>query len=47
MSSRTAAWLAWSMWTLCLPLVAVSGVLGFLSVSTRAWDASILFFLFP
>jgi hypothetical protein len=47
MSSRTAAWLAWSIWTLSLPLVAVSGVLGFLSVSTRTWDASISLFLFP
>jgi hypothetical protein len=30
-----------------LPLIAVSGVLGFLSASSRTWDASILLFLFP
>jgi hypothetical protein len=33
MSYRTAAWLAWSVWVLALPFIAVSGVLGFLSAS--------------
>jgi hypothetical protein len=33
MSYRTAAWLAWSVWVLALPFIAVGGVLGFLSDS--------------
>jgi hypothetical protein len=33
MSHRTTAWLAWSVWALALPFIAVCGVLGFLSDS--------------
>jgi hypothetical protein len=33
MSYRTAAWLAWSVWVLASPFIAVGGVLGFLSDS--------------
>ena len=35
MGTRTAAWLAWSVWALSLPFVALSGVLSFLSASAR------------
>ncbi len=46
MSRRIAAWLAWSMWVLCLPLVAYSvGALGFLGVSARISPDSGLFVL--
>jgi len=47
MGARTAAWLAWSVWALSLPFVALSGVLGFLSASTRTSYDSIMLFLLP
>jgi hypothetical protein len=46
MSSRTAAWLAWSIWALCLPLVAFSGILGFLSAPAQTRLDSGLVLLF-
>jgi hypothetical protein len=45
--SHRAAWLAWSVWLLSLPLTASSGVLAFLSAPTRSWDVSFTLFLFP
>jgi hypothetical protein len=42
MSRRTASWLAWSLWALSLPLVAFSGVLGFLSAATNQTDSVLL-----
>ena len=48
MSRRAAAWLAWSMWALALPLNAFSGVLGVLSALTGPWNTTIpLFLLVP
>jgi hypothetical protein len=42
MSRRTAAWLAWSLWALSLPLVAFGGVLGILSAATNQTDSVLL-----
>lgn len=47
MSARAASWLAWSVWTLSLPLAACSGLLAFLSAAARTWDAAFLLFFFP
>jgi uncharacterized oligopeptide transporter (OPT) family protein len=41
--SPRAAWLACSLWALCLPFVALSGgVLGLISSSTRIYSGSII-----
>ncbi len=47
MSPRAAAWLARSLWALSVPLIAFSGVLGFLSTSARSGSDSIMLFLLP
>ena len=54
MSNRTAARLAWSIWTLCVPLTAFAGLLNFLTASAQdrsGWSFSImlsvLFLTFP
>ena len=31
MSTRAAAWLAWSVWTLCVALVMLTGLLSYLT----------------
>jgi hypothetical protein len=46
MSGRTAAWLAWSMWALCLPFATFNGgALGFLSASARIYPDSVMIVL--
>ena len=40
MSNRTAAWLAWSIWALCVPLAAFGGLLSFLSASGQLGPGS-------
>ncbi len=35
MSARAAAWFAWSMWALCVPLTAFGGLLSFLTASAQ------------
>jgi hypothetical protein len=46
-SARTAAWLAWFMWALCLPFAAFDGgALGFLSASARIYPDSGMIVLF-
>ena len=45
MSNRTAARLAWSIWTLCVPITAFAGLLSFLTASaqdTSDWTLPIL-----
>ncbi len=47
MSRRTAAWLAWFLWVLSLPFIALGGgVLGFLGGSARMYSGSGMVVLF-
>jgi hypothetical protein len=45
-SYRAAAWIAWSLWALCLPFAAFGGgVLGFLSASARIFPSLVMIVL--
>ena len=46
MSTRDAAWLAWSMWALCVPLTVFGGLLSFLTASGQIGAGSGLDILF-
>ena len=46
MSTRAAAWLAWSMWALCVPLIVFGGLLSFLTASGQLGPGSGLDILF-
>jgi hypothetical protein len=46
MEHRTATWIAWSLWALCLPFAAFGGgVLGFLSASARIFPSLVMIVL--
>jgi hypothetical protein len=46
MEHRTANWIAWSLWALCLPFAAFGGgVLGFLSASARIFPSLVMIVL--
>ena len=40
MSARSAAWIAWSIWALCVPLTAFGGLLNFLTASGQLGPGS-------
>ncbi len=46
MSARSAAWIAWSIWALCVPLTAFGGLLSFLTASGQLGLGSGLAILF-